>query len=254
LGKAKEAIMNAPQCIRSAIRWLATGVGLAAGAYATYVGTTWCRYGNARHVASREDADPLLDRFMLECDVVERHHVRVAAPAQITLAAACDIDLLRSTIVRGIFNVRELILGSQPEETVLPQGLLAQVKALGWGVLAEIPGREIVFGAVTQPWMANVVFRALPADEFGAFHEPGYVKIIWTLRADPISAAESVARTETRVVTTDPTARAKFRWYWSFLSPGIVLIRRVSLRLVKAEAERRAREAGPEHRTAELLR
>ncbi len=201
--------MNAPQSLRSAIRWLATGVGLAAAAYATYVGTTWCRYGRARHVASREDADPLLDRFLPEFDVVERHHVHVAAPAQIALAAACDMDLFRSTIVRGIFKVRELILGSRPEETVLPQGLLAQVKALGWGVLAEIPGREIVFGAVTQPWMANVVFRPLPADEFGAFHEPGYVKIIWTLRADPIGAAESVARTETRVVTTDPTARAK---------------------------------------------
>jgi hypothetical protein len=246
--------MNAPQCIRSTIRWLATGVGLAAGAYATYVGATWCRCGHTRSAASREDADPLLDRFMPEFDVVERHHVRVAAPAQITLEAACDMDLLRSTIVRGIFKVRELILGSRPGETVLPQGLLSQVKTLGWGVLAEIPGREIVFGAVTQPWMANVVFRALPSDEFGAFHEPGYVKIIWTLCADPIGAAESVARTETRVATTDPTARAKFRWYWSFLSPGIVLIRRVSLRLLKAEAERRVRKAGPERRTAEFLR
>jgi len=246
--------MNTPQSTRPTIRWLAAGVGLAAGVYAAYVGTTWCRYGHARHVASREDADPLLDRFMPEFDVLERHHVRVAAPPQIALAAACDIDLLRSTIVRGIFKVRELILGSRPEETVLPRGLLAQVKALGWGVLAEIPGREIVFGAVTQPWMANVVFRALPADEFGAFHEPGYVKIIWTLRADPIGAAESVARTETRAVTTDPTAREKFRWYWSFLSPGIVLIRRVSLRLVRAEAERRVRKLRPERRTAELLR
>ena len=246
--------MNTPQSTRPTIRWLAAGVGLAAGVYAAYVGTTWCRYGHARYVASREDADPLLDRSMPEFDVVERHHVRVAAPPQIALAAACDIDLLRSTIVRGIFKVRELILGSRPEETVLPRGLLAQVKALGWGVLAEIPGREIVFGAVTQPWMANVVFRALPADEFGAFHEPGYVKIIWTLRADPIGAAESVARTETRAVTTDPTAREKFRWYWSFLSPGIVLIRRVSLRLVRAEAERRVRKLRPERRTAELLR
>lgn len=246
--------MNATRCMRSTFRWLATGVGLAAGAYATYVVGTWWRYGHARHAASREDADPLLDRFMPEFDVVERHHVRVAAPAEVTLAAGCDMDLLRSTIVRGIIKARELILGGRPEQTVLTQGLLAQVKALGWGVLAEIPGRKIVFGAVTQPWMANIVFRALPADEFGAFQEPGYVKIVWTLRADPIGPAESVARTETRVVTTGPTARAKFRWYWSFLSPGIVLIRRVSLKLVKAEAERRVRKAGSERRTAELLR
>ena len=94
--------------------------------------------------------------------------------------------------------------------------------ALGWGVLAEIPGREIVVGAVTRPWMAQVVFRALPPDEFARFHEPGYVKIVWTLRADPIGADESVFRTETRAAATDPSARIKFRRYWSFFSPGIV--------------------------------
>jgi hypothetical protein len=52
-----------------------------------------------------------------------------------------------------------------------------------------------------------------------------------------------VFRTETRATTTDPVSRAKFRRYWAFLSPGIILIRRMSLGLVKREAERRAREA-----------
>src|SRR5947208_6990648 len=86
------------------------------------------------------------------------------------------------------------------------------MKALGWGVLAEVPGREIVIGAVTQPWMANVVFHALPPAEFAAFDEPEYAKIVWTLRADPIAAGESLFRTETRVNTTDPEARRKFRF------------------------------------------
>jgi hypothetical protein len=33
-----------------------------------------------------------------------------------------------------------------------PLGLVDQAKAWGWSELAEDPGREIVFGAVTQPW------------------------------------------------------------------------------------------------------
>jgi hypothetical protein len=41
-------------------------------------------------------------------------------------------------------------------------------------------------------------------------------------------------------MTTDLAARAKFRRYWSFLSPGIILIRWISLAPLKAEAERRA--------------
>ena len=162
------------------------------------------------------------------------------------------LDLQDSAVIRGIFKARELILGSQPDDTIRPRGLLAQTKALGWGVLAEAPGHEIVMGAVTQAWMANVVFRSLPLEEFAAFHKPGYVKIVWTLRADPISPTASVFRTETRAATTDATARAKFRWYWSKVSPGVVLIRWISLGLVKTEAERRARDARFEQRTARV--
>ena len=98
-------------------------------------------------------------------------------------------------------------------------------------------------GAVTQPWMADVVFRPLPPEEFAAFRDPDYVKIVWTLRADPVGPAESVFRTETRAVATDSVARAKFRRYWSLLSPGIILIRWASLGQLKADAERRARDA-----------
>jgi len=234
--------MNANQHRRAALRWLAAGAGLAAASYAAYVAIAWHRYGHATPPRGPEEGDLLLDRFIPTYEVVERHHVRLVAPAETRFSAACDMDLQQSAVVRAIFRGRELILGGKPEEKTCPLGLVDQAQAWGWGVLAELPGREIVFGAVTRPWLANVVFRALPADEFAAFHEPEYVKIVWTLRADPIGATESVASTETRVATTDPVARTKFPWYWSFFSPGILLIRRMTLRLLKAEAERRARE------------
>ena len=233
-------------------RWLAVGIGLAAASYAAYVAMTWYRYGHVRHRAGDEDADPLLDRFMPTYDVAERHHVRVAAPAEITLEAATEMDLQQSAIVRGIFKAREWILRSRPARDQETRALLSQMRAIGWGVLAEIPGREIVMGAVTQPWRADVVFRPLPPDEFAAFREPDYVKIVWTLRADSLGAAESIFRTETRVQTTDSTARAKFRRYWSFVSPGIIVIRWMSLRPLKAEAEGRARAATAGSQKVEL--
>jgi hypothetical protein len=235
-------MMNRAQWIRSAVRWSGAAVGLAAGSYAAYVGVTWYRYGRARRTPGGEAADPLLDRFIPEYEVVERHQVCVAAPADITLSAAAEMDLRQSMVIRGIFKMRELIMGSE-RPAMGPRAFLDQTTALGWGVLAEIPHREIVVGAVTQPWMADVVFRALPPDQFAAFHEPGYVKIAWTLRVDPIGATGSVFSTETRVAATDPTARLKFRRYWSFMRPGILLIRQSSLRLVKKEAERRERRA-----------
>jgi hypothetical protein len=226
--------------LKRAVMWTAGVLGLAAGVYATYAGVTWLRYGRPSP-ARAENADPLLDHVMPVYDVAERHHIHVGAPAAITFAAACEQDLMAPPLVRAIFKMRETVLGSEPDAGSRPRGLLALTKSLGWGVLAEVPGREVVMGAVTQPWHANVVFRALPPDEFIAFNEPDYVKIVWTLRADPVGPHESVFRTETRVVTTDAAARAKFRRYWARFSPGIILIRWLSLGPTRRDAERRAR-------------
>jgi hypothetical protein len=222
-----------------AARWLAGAVGLAAGAYGVYAGVTWYRYGHPAPPTAEEE-DQLLDRFMPAYEVVERHQLRVTAPAAVTLSAAKAMDLQDSPVARAMIKGRELILGAVPDDRPRPHGLLAEVQSLGWGVLAELPGRELVVGAVTRPWEANVTFRAVPPDQFAAFSEADSVKIAWTLRADPISATESVFRTETRVIATDAGARAKFRRYWSFLSPGIILIRWAMLGPLKREAERRA--------------
>ena len=87
--------MSVKAQMRSAARWLAAGVGLAAGAYAAYVGLAWYRYGHVPNPASPEEQDELLDRFMPTYEVVERHQIDIAAPADITFAAACEIDLMQ---------------------------------------------------------------------------------------------------------------------------------------------------------------
>jgi hypothetical protein len=232
--------MKSSHRIRSAASWLGGGIALAAASYAAYVAVAWLRYGRPARPAGPAEADTLLDRFMSAYEVSERHHVRVAAPAEATLAAARDMDLLQSPLVRWIFKGRELIMGSKPDDQLRPRELLPLVQSLGWGILAEVSGREVVVGAVTKPWEANVVFRPLPPDEFAAFEEPGWVKIVWTLRVDPLGTDECVFRTETRVIATDHEARVKFRRYWAFVSAGVVLIRWMMLEPLKAEAERRA--------------
>ena len=223
---------------------LTSAFALGAISYGAYAAATWFRYGKPAAPNGPLEEDALLDRFMPVYEVVERHRIRVRAPAAVTFAAMKDSDLSDSSVVRAIFNAREIVLGAARDDRTYPRGIVAQTQALGWAPLAEIPGREIVMGAVTQPWLANVVFRGLPSEAFAAFNDPGYVKIIWTLRADPIGSSASEAITETRVMTTDDFARAQFRRYWSCVSPGVALIRRMSLRLVRNEAERRYRAAG----------
>jgi hypothetical protein len=231
--------MNDRVRLAGVAKWCAAGIGIGVASYGAYAGTAWLRYGHAEGAVGGE-ADPELDRFMPRYDIAERHHIRVAAPAAVTFAAACELDVMHSRVVRAIFKGRELLLGSTPDVTVRPRGFLAWTQSIGWGVLVERPGREIVMGAVTQPWKADVVFQPVPAHEFAGFHDPDYVKIAWTLRADPLDSDASVFRTETRAIATDAVARAKFRNYWALLSPGIILIRCATLGPVRDAAERRA--------------
>jgi len=222
---------------------LAAAVGLGGAAYAAHVADNWFRYGHTKQV--RDDAkDALLDEFMRDYDVRERHEVAVAAPANVTLNAAEEIEFDASFIVRTIFRAREVILRSKPDARRRPKGLVEAMKSIGWGVLAESPGREIVMGGVTKPWEPNPVFRALPPDQFAAFAEPDCVKIVWTLRVTPEPSGGCIFSTETRAVATDASARRKFRAYWSLLSPGIILVRLAMLASLKEAADRRWRIEG----------
>jgi hypothetical protein len=222
------------------VRSIATGAavvgGVAAASYAALVASAWTRYGHAH--APSTFPDPLLDRFMPTYDVEERHTIRILAPPDIVFRNAYQMDLTRSAITRAIFKTRELTLGGAADRTPRPAGLVPLTMSLGWGVLAEVPDREIVMGAATQPWQPNPVFRPIAPDEFAAFNQPDHVKIVWTLRVEPLNDRESLFLTDTRATTTDANARAKFRRYWSLVSPGVVLIRRLSLGPLKAAAER----------------
>lgn len=205
------------------------GLGLAGQA-----AVRWHRYGRT---SRRGDPDPQLDRFIPRYEVREFHEGRVDAPADATFQTALAVNIERSALVRLLFRGREMLMGARGGERH-GRAFLEQIEALGWRKLAEEPGRKVIFGAAAKPWLANVEFRGLPPATFAEFEEPGYAKIAWMLAVEPRGADAAILRTETRVVTTDPDARARFRRYWALVSPGVRLIRREVVRLVKAEAER----------------
>lgn len=214
---------------------LGMGASVAALGYAGLIAYHRARYG--REMVAVNDDSLLLDRFIPSPEVVEHHRVRIAAPADVVMSTARRLELMNSRLVRTLIKARELALGGKPDERRHPAALIPQMQSIGWVVLAERAGREIVLGAVTRPWDAAPVFRSIPAGDFTAFREPGYVKIAWTLRADPLGENESMFHTETRVATTDLETRKHFRNYWSFVAPGVELIRLAMLRPLKKAAE-----------------
>ena len=213
--------------------------GLGVAGYAGYSALTWARYGNVD--LERHPRDEMLERFMPDPEVDEYHSFTVDAPADITFSAAKDLDVQSSPLVKGIFWLRAIpsMLRGEPFRPGGPRGIVAETLAQGWGVLGEVPGREILVGAYTQPWHEDVTFHPLPPERFASFDEPGYVKIIWTLGAEPLGPKASRFVTRTRVVCTDDEARRRFRLYWAPMSAGIILIRYLGLPLVRRAAERR---------------
>ena len=231
--------MDGRQMIKNAARSVAATAAIAAAGYAALVVFNRAKYGKVKGIAN---GDSLLDQLIPNPEVAEHHQIDINAPADVVMATAKEIELLKSPVIRAILKARELALGGEPDDRDHPTALVDQMQSIGWVVLAERPGREMVLGAVTQPWQAAPVFRSVPAGEFRDFAEPGYVKIAWTLRADPIDERRSTFHTETRACTTDAAARRRFRNYWSFVAPGVEVIRMAMLGPLRRAAEARVTE------------
>lgn len=188
----------------------------------------------------RESTGTALDEFLPAPDARERHAVVVRAPADLVYDVARHFDLRSIPLVHAIFRLRARLMGARADARQgggrLDTGSLMR---MGWGVLAEEPGRRLIAGAVCQPWRADVVFTPVAPHQFASHAVPDSVKIAWTLEAEPLDRTRTRLATETRAVGTDPAARARFRRYWRWARVGIVAIRWLLLPAIRREAERR---------------
>lgn len=165
----------------------------------------------------------LLDTHVPEWDFRERHATRVNASPERVFAAVRQVTLAEM----GVFRVLAWLRGIR----VPVDRPVLEVASTTWSVLADEPGRELVLGAVGQPWRLRGGNN--PGGDFATFNRPGYAKmaINWRLEGTTLS-------TETRVLATDAAARRKFRRYWLVIRPFSGLIRRVWLRAIRRRAER----------------
>lgn len=189
----------------------------------------------------------LIGRYIPLADVSEQHEIRVAAPADVVMQAARALDMSSLPLVRTLFAVRARLLGGGAAgRRPLPAiGLVAETEAMGWVCLSERPGLEYLAGAAAQPWRPDALFRPIPPEDFASWREPGFVKIAWSLEAEPLSPDATLFRSQTRAVATDEWSRRRFKRYWILAGPGVVLIRHLMMRTLKREAERLSRLPGP---------
>ena len=122
----------------------------------------------------------LIERFAADYDVGESHVVTVDAGVEHSYRAVLDVDLFRSRIIRTLYLVRGL--------SARGPLTLRDMTRMGFVVLDEDPGTEIVLGLVRRFWLAQGGVRRVEAADFGEFSEPGYVRVLRLLDAHPSGA------------------------------------------------------------------
>jgi|SRR5215471_3578349 len=188
----------------------------------------------------------LIDNYLPGFEFHDYHESRVHAEPERAYAALRNLDMMKSPMIRALFALRTIPSRSRSsalsQSTIKPASFVQMSLDAGMVIFEEIPGQELVAGCVTKPWQPIVKFLGLPAAEFMAFREPGFTKIAWNIAVAPAGPGYSLVSTETRIAPTDAGSRRKFRLYWFVFSPGIRLIRRIALRLLKLELDRGDRE------------
>jgi hypothetical protein len=180
----------------------------------------------------------LIDPYLPEFDVAERHAVTVNAPAERTWEAVRRLDLSRSRSIRLLLAARGL---TRPRRRSRPGRRATMtfddLTRQGFVLLEQADGVEKVFGIVGRFWKPSSGVLRLDGDGFASFDQPGYAKAVWNFRVEPRGDQRSVVWTETRVRCTDEASRRKFVLYWAAIGPFSGIIRKRALALAKRDAE-----------------
>jgi hypothetical protein len=206
----------------------------------------------AAAAGGRVDPRLLMDQFLPRYDLAVVHaHVFRVSPAE-CFRVACEVDLFRAPVVRVLLDLRGL--PQRLAGTLKGRGRVAapgesratfrleDMVSLGWTLLGETPGSEMVLGQVSRPWKAVATSTGSPmtAERFVSFDQPGFAKIVTSLRVDPYGIRSSILTMETRVAATDEASRRRFRRYWLTIGPFSDLIRRMTIRRLAVDLRRPA--------------
>lgn len=194
----------------------------------------------------------LIDRYLPNYDVRERHHLRVHASPEVTYAAVQTADLARSRVVA-------LLLAMRTIPTTIAQGMsgarspnrkahtpvtLAGLAKRSFRILEDSAPDELVIGLEGQFWRASGGVCTPDPDTFlRSMPSEGTARAVWNFRVLATTPDYREVWTVTRVLCASPEVRRRFLPYWWLIRPGSRAIRRAMLRAIRDHAEHRVTHA-----------
>jgi hypothetical protein len=180
--------------------------------------------------------DPLIDNWLPRYDETEFHAREIDASPQAVEAVLRDLkpgDLPLTRLLMGLRLLPGLLTGRRSARSP-SRPLLDGVLKMGFVLLADRPGEQVVFGVAGRPWRprGDGIDRLDGATAFRAYDRPGSVRAAWDFVLTPIADGRTRLSTETRIAGTDAHGTRTFRRYWRIVHPGSALIRHDILRAV----------------------
>jgi hypothetical protein len=178
----------------------------------------------------------LIDDLLPHPIETEHHETLVDAPPTIVYEQLLKANLAASPIVSLLVMARGTLWPLAARLKVGPPITIHGLEGVGFRVVAEHPGREIVLGIIGKFWTPRGSLRRFDPKEFAGFDEPGYAVAAWNFVVEPEGEGTRLI-TETRIRCTDETAEKRFRTYWTLVKPFSGWIRSEILRTTKKAAE-----------------
>ena len=195
----------------------------------------------------------LIDEVMPKFDATIVEHLVIDAPPEAVYRAARDMDFLQvrspmldaAMFVRGLPDKIVRTVRNEPPPPAPPRMRLSDMfegeadpdVLEGWLALGEVPGRELVFGAVGKVWQPDIDWKAVPSDEFRDFAEPDFAKLAVGFSARHYGEGRTLLSYEARTQGTDAEARRKFLRYWWLVRRFVRIVMRAAIVTVKELAE-----------------
>lgn len=178
-----------------------------------------------------------IQRYLPKPRHVEVNRIYVRASPENAWETARHFDMGQIHWVRLLFNIRTLPdwLSGKKSTHEDPRIGVDQVAEndKGFHILEEIPGREVVVGAIGQFWHLHIPFMEVAPAEFRDFDTPGWGKVAWAISVEPFGEGSTIGL-ELRTAATDDAAWEKLHRYYALIGIGSIPIRHACMRHMSA--------------------
>ena len=170
----------------------------------------------------------LIDKYLSTYHFNELHSIEVNGFVSNIYQKMLQCDFSNSSLIKFLF-----ILRGMPKEVYS----IEHLTRMGFIKLDEEPGKEILYGMVTDNPMFNTCQSNVSSKEFLQINTGSIIKAVINFKLQNKSISQHIISTETRVWCGSKPMKSKVKYYWFFIKPFSQLIRKSMLQQMKLQMQ-----------------